>query len=181
MTTVDQVTPELTRLRFLFVNPYLFCSSASWVLIDAGVQGSAGRIVDTATDRFGEGARPQAIFSRTATSITFGAFPELFEHWDVPVYAHRLELPHLNGQADYPPPDPTVGQGAIALMSFAFPNKAIDLGARVRSAPDDGSVPHILGWRWLHTPGHTVGRLSLSPRRPRAGSRVDQHSLRPSV
>ena len=46
-------------------------------------------------------------------------------------------------------------------MSFAFPNKAIDLGARVRVLPDDGSVPHMPGWRWLHTPGHTAGHVSL--------------------
>ena len=160
-TTVDQVTPDLTRLRFLFVNLYFFGSPGSWVLIDAGLQGSAGTIADTARDRFGEGARPQAIILTHGHFDHVGAFPELFEHWDVPVYAHRLELPHLTGQADYPPPDPTVGEGAIALMSFAFPHKAIDLGARVRPLPDDGSVPHMPGWRWLHTPGHTAGHVSL--------------------
>jgi glyoxylase-like metal-dependent hydrolase (beta-lactamase superfamily II) len=42
----------------------------------------------------------------------------------------------------------------MALMSFAYPNQAIDLGARVRPLPDDGSVPHMPGWRWLHTAGH---------------------------
>jgi glyoxylase-like metal-dependent hydrolase (beta-lactamase superfamily II) len=160
-TTVDEVTSDLTRLRFLFVNLYFYGSPGSWVLIDAGLRGSAGTIVDTARDRFGEGARPQAIILTHGHFDHLGAFPELFEHWDVPVYAHRLELPHLTGQADYPPPDPTVGEGAIALMSFAFPHKAIDLGARVRPLPDDGSAPHMPGWRWLHTPGHTAGHVSL--------------------
>jgi glyoxylase-like metal-dependent hydrolase (beta-lactamase superfamily II) len=160
-TTVDQVVPDLTRLRFLFVNLFLYGSSANWVLIDAGLQGSAGTIVDTAEDRFGRGAVPQAIILTHGHFDHVGAFPELFEHWDVPVYAHRLELPHLTGQADYPPPDPTVGGGAMALMSFAYPNKAIDLGARVRALPDDGSVPNMPGWRWLHTPGHTAGHVSL--------------------
>ena len=160
-TTVDQAASELTRLRFLFVNLYLFGSPGSWVLIDAGLQGSAGTIVETARDRFGAGAGPQAIILTHGHFDHVGAFPELFEHWDVPVYAHRLELPHLTGQADYPPPDPTVGGGAMALMSFAYPNKAIDLGGRVKPLPDDGSVPHMPGWRWLHTPGHTAGHLSL--------------------
>jgi glyoxylase-like metal-dependent hydrolase (beta-lactamase superfamily II) len=49
----------------------------------------------------------------------------------------------------------------MALMWFAYPNRAIDLGARVRALPDDGSVPHMPGWRWLHTPGHTAGHISL--------------------
>jgi glyoxylase-like metal-dependent hydrolase (beta-lactamase superfamily II) len=160
-TTVDEVTSDLTRLRFLIVNLYLCGSPGSWVLIDAGLQGSAGTIVDTARERFGPGAGPQAIILTHGHFDHVGAFPELFEHWDVPVYAHRLELPHLMGQADYPPPDPTVGGGAMALMSFAYPNRAIDLGARVRSLPDDGSVPHMPGWRWLHTPGHTAGHVSL--------------------
>ena len=160
-TTVDQVTSDLTRLRFLFVNLYLCGTPGSWVLIDAGLQGSAGTIVDSARDRFGAGAGPQAIILTHGHFDHVGAFPELFEHWDVPVYAHRLELPHLTGQADYPPPDPTVGGGAMALMSLAYPNRAIDLGARVRSLPDDGSVPHMPGWRWLHTPGHTAGHVSL--------------------
>jgi glyoxylase-like metal-dependent hydrolase (beta-lactamase superfamily II) len=25
----------------------------------------------------------------------------------------------------------------------------------------DGSVPHMSGWRWIHTPGHTPGHVSL--------------------
>jgi glyoxylase-like metal-dependent hydrolase (beta-lactamase superfamily II) len=160
-TTVDEVARELTRLRYLFVNLYFFGSSDSWVLIDAGLQGSAGTIEDIATDRFGQGTGPQAIILTHAHFDHVGAFPELFEHWDVPVYAHRLELPHLTGKADYPPPDPTVGKGAIALSSFAFPNKAINLGRRVRPLPDDGGVPHMPGWHWVHTPGHTAGHVSL--------------------
>ena len=47
------------------------------------------------------------------------------------------------------------------LLSFAYPNSAIDLGSRVRSLPDDGSVPHMPGWRWIHTPGHTGGHVAL--------------------
>ena len=55
-TTVDEVAADLTRLRFLFVNLYFCGSPGSWVLIDAGLQGSAGTIMDTAKDRFGAGA-----------------------------------------------------------------------------------------------------------------------------
>ena len=161
ISAADQVTPDLTWLRYLFANLYLYDSPASWVLIDAGLQGSAGTIVETAEERFGKGARPEAIILTHGHFDHVGAFPELFEGWDVPVYAHRLELPHLTGQADYPPPDPTVGKGVMALLSFAYPNSAIDLGTRVRSLPDDSSVPHMPGWRWVHTSGHTAGHVSL--------------------
>jgi glyoxylase-like metal-dependent hydrolase (beta-lactamase superfamily II) len=161
ISAADQVTPDLTWLRYLFVNLYFYGTSASWVLIDAGLQGSALTIVEAAEERFGKGARPEAIILTHGHFDHVGAFPELFEGWDVPVYAHRLELPHLTGKADYPPPDPTVGKGVMALLSFAYPNGAIDLGTRVRSLPDDGSVPHMPGWRWIHTPGHTAGHVAL--------------------
>lgn len=31
----------------------------------------------------------------------------------------------------------------------------------MRMLPSDGSVPGLLDWRWLHTPGHTAGHISL--------------------
>jgi glyoxylase-like metal-dependent hydrolase (beta-lactamase superfamily II) len=159
--TVDEATSDLTRLRFLFVNIYLCGTPGSWVLIDGGLRGCAGTIMKVAADRFGEDLPPQAIVLTHGHFDHVGALPKLFEHWDVPVYAHRLELPHLTGQSEYPPPDPTVGEGAMALMSFAYPNAASDFGARVKPLPDDGSVPHMPGWRWIHTPGHTAGHISL--------------------
>ncbi len=161
ISTVEQVTSDLTRLRFLFVNLYLWGTPDSWVLVDAGLQGCTSTIIDTAEERFGKGTAPQAIILTHGHFDHVGAFPELFDHWDVPVYAHQLELPHLTGQADYPPPDPTVGKGVMALMSFTYPNKAIDLGPRVQLLPEDESVPHMSGWRWIHTPGHTPGHVSL--------------------
>jgi glyoxylase-like metal-dependent hydrolase (beta-lactamase superfamily II) len=160
-STVDQVTPDLTRMRFLFTNLYLYGDQDSWVLIDAGLQGSAGDIVKAAEERFGEGTAPKAIILTHGHFDHVGAFPELFEQWDVPVYAHSLEVPFLTGGSDYPAPDPTVGKGAMALLSFAYPNKANDFGERVKTLPDDGSVPFMPGWRWIHTPGHTAGHVSL--------------------
>jgi hypothetical protein len=52
--------------------------------------------------------------------------------WNVPIHAHRLELPYLTGQAEYPPKDPTVG-GFMALLSRVFPTRTMNLGARLTS------------------------------------------------
>jgi glyoxylase-like metal-dependent hydrolase (beta-lactamase superfamily II) len=77
------------------------------------------------------------------------------------VYVHELELPYVTGRSSYPPPDPTVGGGAMAALSWAYPRGPIDLGERARLLPADGSVPGMPGWRWIHTPGHTAGHVAL--------------------
>ena len=49
----------------------------------------------------------------------------------------------------------------MARLSSLYPRGPIDLGQRVRSLPSDGSVPGMPGWRWIFTPGHTAGHVSL--------------------
>jgi glyoxylase-like metal-dependent hydrolase (beta-lactamase superfamily II) len=90
-----------------------------------------------------------------------GPLETLAKDWDVPVYAHMLEHRYLNGTESYPPPDPTVGGGLMSLLSPLYPRKPVDIDERLRPLRDDGSVPGMPGWRWLHTPGHTPGHVSL--------------------
>ncbi|HYE49447.1 MAG TPA: MBL fold metallo-hydrolase, partial [Azospirillaceae bacterium] len=122
-SSLDEVTPDLARLRHLFVNLYLWGDASGWVLVDAGLEGAAPLIVEAAEARFGAGTKPTAIVLTHGHFDHVGAFPEILERWDVPVYAHEAELPYVTGRLDYPPPDPTVGKGMMALMSFAYPNK----------------------------------------------------------
>ncbi|HEV2146105.1 MAG TPA: MBL fold metallo-hydrolase [Longimicrobiaceae bacterium] len=159
------VTHDLAYITTAIVNVLFFgvpgAGDRGWVLVDTGIPGSAHRIAEAAAERFGRGARPAAIVLTHGHFDHVGAVRELAETWDVPVYAHELELPYLTGRSSYPPPDPTVGGGAMAALSFAYPRGPIDLGARVRPLPDDGSVPGMPGWQWFHTPGHTAGHVSL--------------------
>ena len=131
-----------------------------WILVDAGIQGSAERIARAAERRYGS-ARPAAIVLTHGHFDHVGALPTLAERWDVPIYAHRLELPYLTGRSAYPPPDPSVGGGAMARMSLLFPKGPFDFGGRVRALPEDGTVPGASDWRWLATPGHSPGHVSL--------------------
>ncbi|PLR76274.1 MBL fold metallo-hydrolase [Bacillus sp. V3-13] len=135
--------------------------SDNWVLIDAGMPRSANMIISKAEDRFGAGARPKAIVLTHAHFDHIGAIVDLVEKWNVPVYAHQLELPYLTGKKNYPEPDGTVEGGLIAKISPFFPNEAIDLGIHVHALPNDGSIPEMPGWRWIHTPGHSEGHISL--------------------
>src|SRR5205807_838964 len=37
----------------------------------------------------------------------------------------------------------------------------IDISSRLRELPQDGSLPGLPTWRWIHTPGHTAGHVSF--------------------
>lgn len=159
------VSEDLAYLRTAIVNVYFYgrpgAGDGEWVLIDTGIFGSARSIREAAEERFGPGARPACIILTHGHFDHVGAVGELAERWDVPVYAHELEMPYLIGRSSYPWPDPSVGGGAMSRLSWLYPRGPIDLGARVRMLPVDGSVPGMPGWRWIHTPGHTAGHVSL--------------------
>src|SRR5699024_5966817 len=99
------------------------------------------KIIAMTEERFGEDKAPQAIMLTHGHFENVGGIVELLERWDIPVYAHSLEIQLLTGEKDYPEPDETVEGGMVAKMSPLFPNEAIDLGDRVQALPDDGSVP----------------------------------------
>lgn len=156
------ITDDLAYLRTAIVNVVLFGAAGSpdWTLIDAGLFGSGDAIRAAAKARFAD-VPPRSIILTHGHFDHIGAVRELATAWDVEVFAHPLELPYLTGRSSYPPPDPGVGGGAMARMAWAFPRAPIDLGMRVRPLPEDGTVPGMPGWRWVHTPGHTPGHVAL--------------------
>ena len=157
----DGVTYMQTQIVNLFMVKEPNAANNSWVLVDTGMPGNAGRIKQAAAERFGKNSRPSTIILTHGHFDHVGTVKKLANEWDVPVYAHQLEMPYLTGRSDYPPPDPTVGGGMMARLSFLYPKHPIDLGERVQVLPSDGSVPGMTGWRWIHTPGHAPGHVSL--------------------
>ncbi|PJJ48127.1 MBL fold metallo-hydrolase [Hymenobacter chitinivorans] len=162
---LQAVVPGVWGLRNVFVNLYFVRDTSSplepWVLVDAGLPGSAPKIRQHVEAIFGPNNPPAAIILTHGHFDHVGALKTLAEEWNVPVYAHPLELPYLTGRSSYPPPDPTVGGGAMAAMSFLYPKKPIDLGSRVQPLPINGTVPFLSEWRWIPTPGHTAGHVSF--------------------
>jgi glyoxylase-like metal-dependent hydrolase (beta-lactamase superfamily II) len=135
--------------------------SESWVLVDAGMPMCGPEIVTVAENRYGKGTKPQAIILTHGHFDHVGGIVHLIEKWQVPVYAHPLEAPFLTGSRSYPEPDPTVEGGMLAKMSSIYPIEPIDIAPVLMPLPLDGSVPHLDGWKWIHTPGHSPGQIAL--------------------
>jgi glyoxylase-like metal-dependent hydrolase (beta-lactamase superfamily II) len=160
MRIIRRLAPDLGWLPISFVNVYFIGRPGGpWVLVDCGLPGRANQIFGAAEARFGAGARPEAILLTHGHFDHAGSALDLAEVWDVPIYAHRLEIPYLTAKSDYPPPDPTIG-GAMAFLSRFMPSRARDLKERVREL-NPSEVPGAVGWEWLATPGHSPGHISF--------------------
>ncbi len=161
---VIELRPDLAYRRLTLVNVAFLGPAGApdrgWVLVDAGLPDSETEIQAAAVHRFGV-SRPAAIVLTHGHFDHVGAALALAERWDAPVYAHRLEHPYLDGSASYPPPDPTVGGGLMSRVSPLYPRGPVSLGSRLQALAADNTLPHLDGWRWIHTPGHSVGHVSL--------------------
>ncbi len=160
-----EVAPDVYYYTDQIVNLIFFGAPASgkWVLIDAGMPGSGEDIIKAAEARYGKGTRPEAIILTHGHFDHVGSIVHLLNEWDNPtVYAHVMEFPFLIGQRAYPKPDPLVeGGGLLAKVSFLYPHEPIDITPVLQPLPADGTVPEMPGWKWLHTPGHSPGHISL--------------------
>ncbi len=159
---VREIAPDLAYRRLGLVNAVFYGAPGQpgWVLVDAGVAGTRDLILRAAEERFGADVPPAAIVLTHGHFDHVGALEDLAARWEVPVIAHPLEHPYLDGRSSYPPPDPGVG-GAMARLSPLYPRGPVDVASHLQALPSDGSVPAMPGWRWIHTPGHCPGHVSL--------------------
>ena len=158
-----EVAPGVWGLKDILVNIYMIQDPEdySWVLLDAGLKTSYAKIKNMAVELFGEQNHPEAIILTHGHFDHVGSLERLAEWWQVPVYAHYLEMPYLTGKSSYPPPDSTVGGGLMTYLADFYPNEPINIKNRIKSLPKDSSVPGLPDWRYIHTPGHAPGHISL--------------------
>ncbi|MCF6411658.1 MBL fold metallo-hydrolase [Pseudalkalibacillus salsuginis] len=178
------VIPDVYSYTNQIVNLFFVMNkSDDWVLVDAGMPKSKEKIIEAVEKQFGQNHPPKAVILTHGHFDHVGSVEELAIYWEVPVYAHPLEFPYLTGEEDYPKGNPEVDGGMVSEMSPLFPNHSIDIQEVLNELPADGSIPDLPEWKWVHTPGHTPGHISLfreSDRALIAGDAfvtVDQESL----
>lgn len=157
-----QLPSDVGYMRTMIVNVCMIGvpGSGRWTLIDAGIAGYADEIEAFAGERFGS-TKPEAIVLTHGHFDHIGSLQALMDRWQVPVYAHRMELPYLTGEADYLPGDPSVGGGLMARVAPLYPHQGVRVTGELRALPEDGTVPSQEDWQWIATPGHTEGHVSL--------------------
>ncbi|HKG67707.1 MAG TPA: MBL fold metallo-hydrolase [Segetibacter sp.] len=162
-TNLFTVAPGVWGRKDVFVNFFMIQDLVNnqWVLVDSGLKWSVDKVKEMAGYLFGEGSKPTAIILTHGHFDHVGSVASLAEEWDVPVYAHHLEIPYLTGHSAYPPPDPTVGGGLMSTMAFLYPNRPIDIWNHVKVLPPDDTIPGLPEWKYIHTPGHSPGHIGL--------------------
>lgn len=155
-----EIAPGVAIIPTLIANAYLVGDRASWVLVDACTPGNENHIRRAAGRRFGAGARPNAIVLTHGHFDHAGSAGPLAAAWDVPVYAHALEIPYLTGQAHYPPFNLS-SPGFFTRIARFFPTSTVNLGSRVVPVQPEQALPGLPEWEMIGTPGHTPGHVSF--------------------
>ncbi|WP_138420050.1 MBL fold metallo-hydrolase [Aquibacillus sediminis] len=156
----QEVLEDVAFYRTLFSNVCMIGEADNWVLIDTGVAHYSKRIIAAAEKRFGS-KPPKAIILTHGHFDHVGSAKDLANHWDIPIYTHDEEIPYVTKKKEYPPTDPTVGGGMNSLLSTFFPKESDNLKDLVHPLPDNNEIPYLKDWKYLHTPGHTPGHISL--------------------
>lgn len=145
------------------VGVWLVRDDAGWTMVDTGSPRDAQTVARAALALTG-GVPPERIVLTHGHYDHAGSLRTLFDRWSVPILAHQVEAPFLEGKASYDATRP-------AWWGYQIFQR---LGGKYnRTAPvsevqplREGDV--VGGLEVRHVPGHTPGMIALVHRADRA-------------
>jgi glyoxylase-like metal-dependent hydrolase (beta-lactamase superfamily II) len=159
----DQVLPNVYRIRIWmgYVNAYLIAAEDGITLIDSGLTGQAGTILEAVSATGRTPADLKHILITHHHSDHTGSLASLVETTGAKAYVHPLDAPITRGDAPVGRPNPEVLLGKVTgpllmrLQPSRMPAVAIE-----REVVDGDELPIAGGLKVIHTPGHTAGHVS---------------------
>lgn len=145
---IERVSEHIWSLRTWIILPihvWLVVDTGGITLVDAGIPWMARGILK-AVERLNAGPLKRILLTH-GHSDHVGAVESLVNSTGVPVYAHAIELPYLNGELPYP------------RRSKAAPSMPVGLAQPLEGKQPD-SLDKVAGLRPYLTPGHSPGHVA---------------------
>jgi glyoxylase-like metal-dependent hydrolase (beta-lactamase superfamily II) len=157
---IDELTPQLYRLRLGRFQAYVWRDDDTVTLIDTGEAGAAPTIAAALREL---GSAPSDVGRVVLTDFHddhAGAAAQIRTWGDVEVVAHAADAPVLRGDQAGPLPNLTDFERALQeqVATGLQPAPAVDVDVEVR---DGDVVPFGGGAHIVATPGHTDGSIAV--------------------
>lgn len=149
--------PGLIRVRGWMSVPHVLADGEGAVLLDTGFPGDAPRI-RRAMEKAGIGPEEVRAILLTHGHIDHAGNAAELKAWTgAPVYAHRLEQAHIDGEFPYAGLARVCGAlEAVGRLVTGYRPVPIDV-----TIADGDELPFWGGLRVIHLPGHTLGHCGF--------------------
>ncbi len=156
-----KILPDVIMLDFTIVNAYIVGQANDWVLVDTGLVNTFDDILETLQTYFKEYSRPNAVILTHGHYDHVGCLKDIIDRWNLSIYAHELETPYLVSERNYQIALPAMYQDFFVRIVPDFSDEPLEIESNLKKLPEDGTVPGMKDFRWIYTPGHTQGHISL--------------------
>lgn len=145
---IEQISEHIWSLRSWMLIPvkvWVVTDEAGVTLVDGGMSSMAGGIMRF-IDQLNAGPLQRILLTHGHSDHT-GSIAAIEKRTPVPVYAHRIELPYMEGDLPYP------------RRKKAASSVARGLAQPLPEGPD-GFLEPVAGLTPYHTPGHAPGHVA---------------------